>query len=590
MSKKLVIVESAAKVKTIEKFLGRDFKVMSCQGHVLDLPKSKLGVDLDNGFTPTYVSTPNQKKILTALKKAAKDVEIIFLATDPDREGEAIAFHLAETLDGGRAQRISFNEITKEAVLAAVAAPRSLDEPLYAAQQARRILDRIVGYSVSPILWRKVQTGLSAGRVQSVAVRLICEREAEIEQFTAVEYWTLEGGFRNAAGEDFRARLVSIDGQTLMGPGRLEKYDRRLGSEAEAEAEKKRLGKKSYRVTSYVEKEKRRSPGPPFTTSTLQQAAANALGFTGKKTMAVAQSLYEGVDSGDGDRVGLITYMRTDAVRVASSAVAAARKVIAAAHGDQYLPPAPRGYKSRRGAQEAHEAIRPTDPGRTPESIKKHLTADQNKLYNLIYRRFLASQMADALLDTVAVDLEGNGFTFHASAQRVKFPGFLKVLPSQEKETFVPKLAVGEDVKLVDSSTAQHFTEPPPHYNDASLVRALEGYGIGRPSTYAPIVSTIIDRSYVERRGRAFYPTELGKLVNALLVASFPDVVNVKFTAEIESELDHVEEGHEDWRVVLGNFYQPFAADLEKAGAVMDAVRDDAARRWISAGAVTGNI
>ncbi len=580
MAKKLVIVESAAKVKTISRFLGKEYVVKSCQGHVMDLPKSELGVAVSEGFAPTFVATPPQEKILKSLAKVAAGVEAVYLATDPDREGEAIAYHLSQRLDGDRARRISFNEITREAVKAAVAEPRDLDLRLVAAQQARRILDRLVGYQVSPILWKKVTTGLSAGRVQSVAVRLICEREEEIENFVPEEYWTINAECVAATGESFGASLVSIDGETLMAPGRLEKYGRRLASEKEASAERDKILRQRFVVGAFERGEKRRSPPPPFTTSKLQQAAARQLGFTGKKTMAVAQNLYEGVDVGDGERVGLITYIRTDSVRVAASAVSACRGFIKKRFGADYLPPKPRFYRSRRGAQEAHEAIRPTDVARTPEEMKGVLTADQFKLYGLVYRAFLASQMADAVYDTASATLEGGGYLFRASAQALKFPGFLEVTPRpDEAETRLPELSVGDEVALARVTPEQHFTKPPPRYNDASLVQALEEYGIGRPSTYAPIVATIIDRKYVERRRRTFHPTELGKLVNALLVASFPDIFNVKFTAEMESRLDEVEEGRAEWDAVLGEFYGPFAADLAQAEEVMDAVRDQASER-----------
>ena len=580
MGKKLIIVESAAKVKTIAKILGGGYAVKSCQGHVMDLPKSSLGVEVDQAFEPTYVSTPRQEKILKGLVKAAANAEVIYLATDPDREGEAIAHHLAQHLNGDRAQRISFNEITSEAVKAAVAEPREVDLRLVAAQQARRILDRLVGYKVSPILWKKVTTGLSAGRVQSVAVRLICEREEEIENFVAEEYWTIAAEYDTGEGERFAATLVSIDGETLMAPGRLEKFDRRVASEADASAERDKILKRRFLVTAYERGQKRRSPPPPFTTSKFQQAGARRFGFTGKKTMAVAQGLYEGVDIGAGDRVGLITYMRTDSVRVAASAVAACRRYVEKEFGSDYVPPKPRFYKSRRGAQEAHEAIRPTDVARTPAQMKPYLTADQFKLYDLIYRTFLASQMADAVFDTAAATVEGGEYLFRASAQTLKFPGFLKVTPRDgDNGTRLPTLTVGDEVALAGVTPEQHFTQPPPRYNDASLVQALEEYGIGRPSTYAPTVGTIIDREYVERRGRIFYPTEMGKLVNALLVASFPDIFNVKFTAQVESQLDAVEEGSAEWSAVLAEFYGPFAADLAQAEEVMDAVRDEASER-----------
>lgn len=577
MKKKLIIVESAAKVKTLSKILGNDYEVASCLGHVMDLPKSSLGVDVANGFIPTYVSTPRQKKIIKELKAKAKNAEVIYLATDPDREGEAIAAHLAAALNGNRVKRITFNEITAEAVRAALASPRQVDERLVASQQARRILDRLVGYEVSPILWKKVTRGLSAGRVQSVAVRLICEREEEIENFVPVEYWTIEGTFATAAGEEFGANLVAIAGETLMGPGKLEGYGRRLGTEDEARRERDRAAAQEYVVKEFEQKTRRRAPAPPFTTSTLQQAANRRFGFTGTKTMAIAQELYEGVDI-DGDRVGLITYMRTDSVRVAETAIASARHYIQNKFGEEYLPEQPRYYKSRRGAQEAHEAIRPTAVERAPEKVVPFLTPDQAKLYELIYNHFLASQMADAVYDVETATLVGGDYEFRAAAQKLKFPGFLVAFPSEEgKDTHLPTLAPGEAVRVIAMEAAQHFTEPPPRYNDASLVKALEEHGIGRPSTYAPIIQTIIARRYVERRRRAFYPTELGKLVNALLVAAFPDIFNVAFTAHVEEELDEIEEGRAEWSEVLREFYEPFSKDVAAAGEVMDAVRDNAA-------------
>jgi DNA topoisomerase-1 len=582
MAKKLIIVESGAKATTIENILGKDYKVMSCKGHVKDLPKSKIGIDIENDFDPTYVSTEDQEKTLSALKKAAKGAELVYLATDPDREGEAISKHLLEELaDDVGIKRITFNEITSGAVRAAVENPRDIDMDLVYAQTARRVLDRLVGYQISPVLWKKVARGLSAGRVQSVAVRLVVEREEEIEAFVPVEYWTLDAIFSGEAKTDFPAALVAIEGEDgkltkLRSENTKKKYDHIVSTAEEAERIRDDILKQAYAITGIERKKKKRSPRPPFITSSLQAMANRRFGYSGRRTMVIAQQLYEGIDL-NGERVGLITYMRTDSTRVASGAIEDARKHIDNEFGDKYIPEKPRFFKGRKGAQDAHEAIRPTSVGRTPKSVKKFLTTDQFKLYDLIYRRFVASQMNEALFETTGVDIIGGAYHFRANGSVMKFDGYLKLFPEDiEDDVILPELKENEQLDLVEITPNQHFTKPPPRYNDASLIRELEKLGIGRPSTYAPIVSTIINRKYIERVSRAFYPTELGRFVNAMLVNAFPDILNVGFTAQIEDELDKVEDGEMEWRDVLAEFYEPFQQDLATAEDKMDEVRDNA--------------
>lgn len=581
MGKKLIIVESGAKATTIENILGKDYKVMSCKGHVKDLPKSKIGIDIEQGFEPTYVANDDQKKTLAALKKAAKGAELVYLATDPDREGEAISKHLYEELaDGHQIQRITFNEITSGAIRAAVENPRDLDMGLVYAQTARRVLDRLVGYQVSPILWKKVARGLSAGRVQSVAVRLVVEREEEIEAFVPLEYWTLDAIFSGDTKIGFPARLVAIeDGgklQKVRGESNKKKYDLIVSNAEGAEKIRDDIQKQAYGITDIERKQKKRSPRPPFITSSLQAMANRRFGYNGRRTMVIAQQLYEGIDL-NGERAGLITYMRTDSTRIASSAVNEARDYIQKDFGDAYLPDKPRFFKSRKGAQDAHEAIRPTAVGRSPKAIKKFLTADQYKLYDLIYRRFVASQMTEALFETTGVDIVGGAYHFRANGSVMKFDGYLKLFPEDiEDDVILPELKDDEKLELEEITPNQHFTKPPARYNDASLVKELEKLGIGRPSTYAPIVTTIINRKYIERVARAFYPTELGRFVNAMLVSAFPDIFNVGFTAQIEDELDKVEDGEMKWQEVLDEFYQPFGDDLATAEDRMDEVRDSA--------------
>jgi DNA topoisomerase I len=567
----LVVVESAAKARTIEKFLGPGYSVRACLGHVRDLPKSKLGIDTEHDFTPHYEVTSDKKDVVGRLRSEAKGAEAIYLATDPDREGEAIAWHLltAIGLRGKAVHRIEFHEVTKDAVLRAVKQPRGIDLKRVDAQQARRVLDRLVGYKISPLLWRKVRPGLSAGRVQSVAVRLIVDREREREAFVPVEYWSLEAELakRVPDAQPFRAALTERNGEKIE----LKTGEQTHGIIADLEGA-------AYTVREVRQREQHRHPAAPFTTSTLQQDASRKLGFTAKRTMSVAQRLYEGVDIG-GETVGLITYMRTDSVNVAETAVAEARRVIAAKYGRELVPAAPRAFKTKsRLAQEAHEAIRPTSAQREPEQVRAHLTPEQFRLYDLIWKRFVASQMASAIFDVTTVDINaarpgGARYTFRASGSVLRFPGFLSVYlegrddgeADDDGRQRLPELQAGEGLDLRRLIPEQHFTQPPPRFTEATLVKALEERGIGRPSTYAPILSTIQDRGYVEREDKRFKPTDLGFLVNDLLVGHFPDVVDVDFTANLEEKLDDIATGERPWVPVVREFYDPFEATLDRA-------------------------
>ncbi|MGI8587665.1 MAG: type I DNA topoisomerase [Chloroflexia bacterium] len=585
MATKLVIVESPTKARTIGKVLGRAYQVRASGGHVRDLPKSKLGVDPENGFTPQYLVSRDKSNIVKELRALVQDAGTVYLATDPDREGEAIAWHIVEATNargGGRTvQRISFHEITPEAIREAVAHPREIDMELVYAQQARRILDRLVGYKLSPLLWKKVARGLSAGRVQSVAVRLVVEREREIEAFVPVEYWTIEADLCKQEAEGtakgrketgFHATLQAVGGKKPE-----------LNNEAEATAVIRALEGAEYVVESVKRREVRRNASAPFITSTLQQEAARKLNFTARRTMQIAQQLYEGVEIGKEGSVGLITYMRTDSTQVATSAQDEARTVIADRYGPDYLPSSPPLYtKKVRGAQEAHEAIRPTGPSRAPESLAAHLTGEQAKLYRLIWQRFIASQMAPAVLDQTSVDI-GAGpagakaprrYTFRATGSVIKFQGFLAVYREGQDvgdaaddldKKALPLLAERDPLALLKLSPEQHFTEPPPRYTEATLVKILEEKGIGRPSTYAPILGTIQDRGYVEKTEKKFVPTPLGRVVNDLLVEQFPDVVDVGFTSQMEEQLDDVAEGERHWARVLGDFYAPFELEIARA-------------------------
>jgi DNA topoisomerase-1 len=568
--KNLVIVESPTKARTLKKLLDRRFRVLASMGHVRDLPKSKLGVDVDNGFAPHYIVIKGKGPILKELREAAREADTVYLAPDPDREGEAISWHLQTLLNGvnPNIRRIEFHEVTREAVRRALQHPRDIDMNRVAAQQARRVLDRLVGYKLSPLLWRKVRGGLSAGRVQSVALRLVCDREREIESFTPQEYWTVTARLRRPGEEaDFEARLVA------RGDGKVE-----IPNEEEARRILRELEAAEYRVADVRRRDQQRHPAPPFITSTLQQEANRRLGYSASRTMSLAQQLYEGLDVGEEGAVGLITYMRTDSVRVASSAQEEARAFVRERWGEAYVPPQPRRYASRRGAQDAHEAIRPTSVFRTPDKVKPYLRPDQYKLYKLIWERFVASQMSSAVLDTLAVDVAAGPYLLRATGQRVKFPGFLVVyrdLPAEGEELaegWLPELTPGEVLQLVELVPQQHFTQPPPRYTEATLVRALEEKGIGRPSTYAPTLETIKKRGYVRVVDRRLVPTELGRLVNDLLLEHFPDIVDVGFTAHLEEDLDRVEEGQADWVGVVREFYEPFERDLRRAEASIEEV------------------
>ncbi len=565
---KLVIVESPAKAKTIGKFLGRNYKVEASQGHVRDLPKSQIGVDVDHGFEPKYITIRGRGDILTRIRKEAKNASKIYLATDPDREGEAISWHLANVLgiDVDSACRIEFNEVTAKAVKNAVKNPRAIDMSLVDAQQARRVLDRLVGYKISPLLWAKVKKGLSAGRVQSVATKMICDRENEIEIFVPEEYWTLSAQFA-IGGVKLSTRYQGGDDNAKL----------RAKEECDRIIEECRAAK--FQVGDIKKSERRKMPAAPFTTSNLQQEASRKLSFTTQKTMQIAQQLYEGVDvAGEGSQ-GLVTYIRTDSTRISDEAVQDVRQMILDGYGADYLPETPNVYKSRKTAQDAHEAIRPTSIERKPDEIKASLTRDQYKLYKLIYNRFVSSQMTPAVYDTISADITSGQHKFRFSGQKLKFPGFTIVyeegIDDQEAEASLnrlPALQTGDKATLGEISGDQHFTQPPPRYTEASLVRALEEKGIGRPSTYAPTISTIINRGYVAREQKRLIPTELGKIVNDMMCKNFPDIVDIQFTAGMEEKLDSVEDGSTEWHSIISNFYGPFRETLEKAEASIEKI------------------
>ncbi|HEY8391187.1 MAG TPA: type I DNA topoisomerase [Capillibacterium sp.] len=565
MSDKLVIVESPAKAKTISKLLGRSYQVKASNGHVVDLPRSQLAVDINNNFKPKYITIRGRGKIIKELKDSVKKVKQVYLATDPDREGEAISWHLAQALDLDPAAscRIEFHEITKKAVETAIKNPRPIDLNRVNAQQARRVLDRLFGYKLSPLLWAKVRRGLSAGRVQSVALRLICQREAEIENFQPEEYWTITGDFYPVGrkADLFSAQLVKVNGEKVKIP-----------DQATAVDLKNQIEKAAFRITDVKKKERRRYPAAPFTTSTLQQEASRKLGFSARKTMSLAQQLYEGLEIGEEGSVGLITYIRTDAVRVAEEAQAECRKIIAAHFGPEYLPAKPPVYKTKAtAAQEAHEAIRPTVVGRLPEAVKPYLSRDQFRLYQLIWNRFVASQMEAAVLDQMTVEIEGGSFLFRASGSKIKAPGFLILYQEdrdekdEEEGEALPELQAGADLLIKTVRPEQHFTQPPARYSEAMLVKTLEEKGIGRPSTYATIIDTIRKRNYVVLEEKRFKPTELGLVVDRLLKENFPRVIDPDFTAHMEEKLDQVEEGVADWVETVRNFYEPFSVELKKA-------------------------
>ena len=580
MAKNLVIVESPAKAKTLGKYLGRNYQVKASIGHVMDLPKSKLGVDLENDFAAEYHVIPGKAKVLDEIKKAAKDKEHIYLAPDPDREGEAIAWHIAQKLGPRRknVHRVLFNEITKKAVLEALKNPGKVDQNRFEAQQARRILDRLVGYKLSPLLWEKVRRGLSAGRVQSVAVRIICERERDIRAFTPEEYWTVEARLEAGNPPPFAARLAEIAGK------KLDHKNLRLDAKARVDEVLGRLAGVDWTITKVERKERRRHPTPPFITSRLQQEASRKLGFQPSRTMRIAQRLYEGVELGDEGSVGLITYMRTDSTRISGDAIGAAREWVNRRYGAPYVPESPNVYRSKKDAQDAHEAIRPTSMEYDPESVSRWLDKDELGLYTLIWNRFVASQMESAVYDATTVDIEAGECRFRANGQILKFDGFIRVYtegrdddqrdPEEEGEGQLPPLTEGEKLHLLELLPEQHFTQPPPRFTQATLIKELEEKGIGRPSTYASIMGTIRNKEYVvEDEQRRLKPSELGFLVTELLVGSFPDVLNVEFTAGMEDELDRIEEGEEHWVKTMRRFWEPFAKDLEKAEVQMRDVK-----------------
>ena len=567
MTDKLIIVESPAKANTIKKFLGGNTKVVASMGHIRDLPKSKLGVD-EKTFEPQYINIRGKGDLIKSLKKDAKNAKKIYLATDPDREGEAIAWHLAYILgiNPDEICRVTFNEITKEAVKNAIKEPRKIDMDLTDAQQARRVLDRIVGYKISPVLWKKVQKGLSAGRVQSVAVRLIVEREEEIENFVPEEYWNIYAHLKDQKSrKTFQAKFYGKDNK---------KVD--IHSEKEVNEILEKIENAKYIVEEVKKGEKKRTPAPPFTTSTMQQEASRKLGFAIKKTMSVAQGLYEGVKIPEKGTVGLITYMRTDSTRISEEARKWAKEYIENEYGKEYYEN--RYYRTKSEAQDAHEAIRPTYVELSPEKIKSSLTTDQYKLYRLIYNRFIASQMSAALYDTVSASINVNSYNFRASGQTLKFKGFMTLYGemvdgvAEEEDTSIPELEVNQEVIKEKLDAKQSFTEPPPRYTEASLVKALEEKGIGRPSTYSPIITTIIDRRYIEKEQKQLIPTDLGKIVNNLLTENFTDIINVEFTAQIEEDFDKIAEGQEEWKKVIREFYGPFEKEIEKVDKELEHV------------------
>ncbi len=560
MADKLIIVESPAKANTIKKFLGGSTKVLASMGHIRDLPKSKLGVDVEHDFEPEYINIRGKGDLIKTLKKEAKQAKKIYIATDPDREGEAIAWHLAYILQDEKEKitRVTFNEITKSAVQKAIKEPRDIDINLVDAQQARRVLDRIVGYKISPVLWKKVKRGLSAGRVQSVAVKLIVDRENEIENFKPEEYWNIYAKLKDKeTKKKFEARFYGKDGKK-----------QEIHTEKEVNEILKNIEHATYIVDEVKKGEKKRTPAPPFTTSTMQQEASRKLGFTLKKTMSIAQGLYEGVKIPEKGTIGLITYMRTDSTRISEEARAAAKEHITATYGENYYEN--RYYKTKKDSQDAHEGIRPTYADLEPDKIQDALTKDQYKLYKLIYHRFMASQMAAAIYDTMAVNIKANGYDFKANGQTIRFKGFMTLYVEgsdsneKEEEGMLPPLKEQQEVILENIEPKQSFTEPPPRYTEASLVKALEEKGIGRPSTYSPTITTILERRYIEKIQKQLVPTELGKIVNKLLTENFSDVINVEFTAKIENEFDDIAEGKEMWKKMIREFYGPFELEIEK--------------------------
>ncbi|SDG97520.1 DNA topoisomerase I [Alteribacillus persepolensis] len=568
MADYLVIVESPAKAKTIGKYLGKKYIVKASMGHVRDLPKSQTGVDVEHNYAPKYITIRGKGPVLKELKTAAKKVKKIYLAADPDREGEAIAWHLAYSLgiDADSECRVVFNEITKSAIKDAFKDPRPINMDLVDAQQARRVLDRLVGYNISPLLWKKVKKGLSAGRVQSIAVKMIIDREKEIKEFVPKEYWSIDGSFTYNK-ETFEAKFYGMDGKK-----------RELGSKEEVDEVLSRLKGSEFSIKKVTKKERKRNPVQPFTTSSLQQEAARKLNFRAKKTMMVAQQLYEGVDIGKEGTIGLITYMRTDSTRISNTAKEGAKAYIEEKFGEEYTRKGKRADKQNNNAQDAHEAIRPTSVEKDPKGIKQYLSRDQYRLYKLIWERLVASEMAPAVMDTMSVDLENNGVTFRANGSKIKFPGFMKVYiegrddGKKEKEKFLPDLKEGETVQKQKLQENQHFTQPPPRYTEARLVKTMEEMGIGRPSTYAPTLDTIQRRNYVALEDKRFIPTELGEIVLELMAEFFPEILDVEFTAKMENDLDYIEEGRQNWIQIIDEFYQGFEKRLKVAEEEMKEV------------------
>ena len=567
MADKLIIVESPAKANTIKKFLGGSTKVLASMGHIRDLPKSKLGVDTEKDFEPEYINIRGKGDLIKELKKEAKLAKQVYLATDPDREGEAIAWHLAHILEipEDSVCRVTFNEITKETVQSSIKKPRKIDMNLTDAQQARRVLDRIVGYKMSPLLWKKVKKGLSAGRVQSVAVKLICDREEEIEKFIPEEYWNITAQLKDKKSKkSFDAKFFGINDKSSENAKKLE-----IHSKEEVNAILAKIKDGEYIVKNITKSEKKKNPAPPFTTSTMQQEASRKLNFTLKKTMSVAQGLYEGVKVPEKGTVGLITYMRTDSTRISDEARAAAKKYIESNYGEKYYEN--RFYKTKQNAQDAHEAIRPTYVELSPDKVKDSLSPDQFKLYNLIYNRFIASQMATAIYDTTSVDIDVNNYIFKANGQTLKFKGFMSLYvedvdnnKNNDDIVTLPELEVNQKLEAKKVEPKQSFTEPPARYTEASLVKSLEEKGIGRPSTYSPTITTILERRYIQKEKKQLVPTELGKIVNKLLTENFKDIINVEFTAKIEEEFDEIAEGKEYWKDVIREFYGPFSTELAR--------------------------
>ncbi len=569
MADYLVIVESPAKAKTIEKYLGKKYQVKASMGHVRDLPKSQFGVDIEHNYQPKYITIRGKGPVLKELKTAAKKVKKVYLAADPDREGEAIAWHLAQSLDVDINSdcRVVFNEITKDAVKESFKNPRPIDLNLVDAQQARRVLDRLVGYKISPLLWKKVKKGLSAGRVQSVAVKLIIDRENEIKNFVPEEYWTIDGEFRKGK-ETFPGIFFGKDNKKIE-----------LKSETEVKQILEGIKNNTFTVKSVTKRERRRNPAPPFITSSLQQEAARKLNFRARKTMMIAQQLYEGIDLGKEGSVGLITYMRTDSTRVSEVAQQEAKAYIEEHFGKEYTSQNKQKTKAKENVQDAHEAIRPTSVARTPQSVKQYLSKDQYRLYKLIWERFMASQMAPAVMDVMTVDLANGSYIFRATGSKIKFHGFMKVYvegtddgKAETKDRLLPDLQEGDEVESLSITPKQHFTQPPARYSEATLVKALEELGIGRPSTYAPTIDTIQRRGYVTLENRRFVPTELGEIVVTILSEFFPEIIDVEFTAKMESDLDEIEKGKENWVKIIDDFYKKFSVSLEKAEEEMEKV------------------